>query len=203
MANCLNCTIEFHPKPDKVRVGRGKYCSHQCYREYNRNHPEHRFWKKVNKTDSCWLWKTSNKKTGYGAFPIWDKNSKKINITAHRFSYMLHYGHIPKGMHVCHTCDIRNCVNPAHLFVGTQKDNIQDALAKNRMPKGDNHYMHQKPDLIRKGEQLSQSKLTEDEVRAIREMSQTLPQKNIAKMFNVSTHAIYCIQKNITWKHVV
>lgn len=88
-----------------------------------------RFYNKINKTDSCWEWTASLRgKTGYGAFKVSGKT-----IDAHRFSYILHKGEIPNGMYVCHTCDNRKCVNPEHLFLGTAKDNWQDAFNKNKV----------------------------------------------------------------------
>jgi hypothetical protein len=88
-----------------------------------------RFFDKVNKTNSCWLWTAGSRgKTGYGAFKI---NNKVVD--AHRVSYTLYKGEIPNGMYVCHTCDNRKCVNPEHLFLGSAKENWQDGFDKGRI----------------------------------------------------------------------
>lgn len=88
---------------------------------------EERFFDKVNKTDSCWLWTGSLTSRGYGSIGVDGKN-----VSAHRLSYMLFNGDIPDGFVVCHSCDVPACVNPEHLWVGTASDNMKDMVAKNR-----------------------------------------------------------------------
>lgn len=86
-----------------------------------------RFWAKVAKTDSCWLWTAAKNDKGYGKFffrhRLW---------FAHRVSYTVHRGTVPHGIKVLHRCDTPLCVNPDHLFLGTQKDNLRDMAEKRR-----------------------------------------------------------------------
>jgi hypothetical protein len=86
------------------------------------------YWKRVIKTDSCWLWDKPTHDQGYGLFTA-KPNGR--NLLAHRVSYALTYGE-PGDFEVCHTCDVTSCVNPDHLFIGTQADNIHDMLQKGR-----------------------------------------------------------------------
>jgi hypothetical protein len=89
--------------------------------------PQERFFKKVNKTDSCWLWTGALSSRGYGSFRVDGKT-----ISTHRLSYSWFKGEVPEGIFVCHTCDIPACVNPDHLWLGTNSDNMQDMIAKDR-----------------------------------------------------------------------
>ena len=88
------------------------------------------FWAKVEKTgeDSCWKWKGFKNKQGYGRMGVGPSQC----VNAHRVSWTIHNGPIPKGMFVCHQCDNPECTNPKHLFVGTRQDNTNDMMIKKR-----------------------------------------------------------------------
>lgn len=107
-----------------------------------------RFWSKVQKTDGCWLWQGATTGAGYGGF-----NIKGDLIGAHRVAYELTFGPIPDGLLVCHTCDVRHCVNPAHLFLGTHTDNMQDCKTKGRTMVGDRNVSRAHPEKLPRGAQ--------------------------------------------------
>ena len=87
-----------------------------------------RFWEKVHITDGCWEWMARRKLHGYGEFRIID-----CLVPAHRMAWVLSVGPIPKGLLVLHRCDNPPCCNPDHLFLGTQADNLRDAIQKGRL----------------------------------------------------------------------
>lgn len=132
----------------------------------------------------CWLFRGHIDAIGYGRFPAFGENK------AHRVSWVLHNGPIPEGMKVLHKCDVRNCVNPSHLFLGTQADNVMDMCAKNRQvsPR-------------RYGEKNPMSKLTAERVREIREIFAAggVTQKALAEKFNSSPMTISRIVRGLSW----
>lgn len=87
-----------------------------------------RFWDRVEQSDGCWLWVAGTKNSGYGVFA---PTHGEVHM-AHRYSWMLANGPIPDGMLVCHTCDVKLCVRPDHLFLGTAKENMDDMRRKGR-----------------------------------------------------------------------
>lgn len=89
------------------------------------------------KTDTCWLWIGCKNNKGYGLIHshrinIGTRDEKPVNVQVHRLSWTIHKGEIPEGLQVLHKCDIRNCINPEHLFLGTNIDNVNDRKSKGR-----------------------------------------------------------------------
>ncbi len=131
----------------------------------------------------CWLWTRAIVRKGYGTVA----GDGKL-IHAHRWSWILHKGEIPHGMCVCHRCDTPACVNPDHLFLGTNQDNMDDREKKNRQAKGVRHGL---------------SKLNPEKVRQIRTLHPALNHRELADNFGVSITSIRSIFTGRTWSHVV
>lgn len=149
-----------------------------------------RFWAKVEKTDSCWNWKASKTKNGYGVFG--NKKAKK-NWLAHRYSYQLVYGQIPSGMFICHKCDNPQCVNPKHLFLGTAKSNSEDMKNKGRSAIGDKNGLRKHPESILWGKDNSNGKLSYEDVVMIRKLKLEYRASQLAERFGVCRQYIYNI----------
>jgi hypothetical protein len=96
-----------------------------------------RFWAKVEKTDECWLW-TGALVTGYGQIAVSDGQ----RATAHRLSWEWENGPIPEGLQVNHHCDMRACVRPSHLYLGTQEQNMRDKMERGRWKGGHGQETH-------------------------------------------------------------
>lgn len=147
---------------------------------------EDKFWSFVDKLgkDDCWNWKGNHFKQGYGR--MYHHSIKEPK--AHRLSYTINIGIIPDGLLVCHTCGNRSCVNPNHLYAGTNDDNMKD-LANSGILKGENN---------------PASKLTEFNVLQIRRMYDKGDKNTyeLAKMFNVSQLLISQVVRGVAWKHV-
>ena len=144
-----------------------------------------RFFSKIKYDSSgCWLWTGAKGTHGYGGF--WCKRP----ILPHRWSFAYFKDDIPEGVYVCHSCDVPLCVNPFHLFLGTQKENIQDSEKKGRMshPLGEDH---------------PGSKLTEVDVIKIRRraaLGESL--SDIAEDFSVTRGNVRGIVLRRIWNHI-
>ena len=131
----------------------------------------------------CLIWMGATQVRGYGE--ITSNNKKHL---AHRASYETFVGPIPEGMYVCHSCDNVYCVNPNHLFLGTQKQNLQDMARKGRSTRGSKN---------------PRAKLNEGHVKEIKRLIDGgCSLSIIAKDFNVTSACIYSIKKGSHWKHV-
>lgn len=133
-------------------------------------------------TSGCWLWLGSVRPDGYGQV---QRHAKYLY--AHRLAWTIFHGMIPAGMAVLHRCDVRCCVNPNHLFLGTLADNNADMKKKGRS-KGT------------RGELSGMSKLTADQVRAIR--ADPRPQVAIARDYGVTNTAVWKIKHRTRWRHI-
>ena len=135
----------------------------------------------------CWIWMRCLNDSGYGK--VWSSNARKV-VRAHRVSWELHNGEIPAGLNVLHRCDVPCCVNPHHLFLGTQQENARDMTAKGRafVP----------PPQI--GEKHGCAKLSEKAVRAIRLDGRS--NQKIAVDYGINKNTVQKIKARATWRHL-
>ena len=197
---CPNCGSLFGRESCK-RVSdfkEKKFCSRVCSKKYRCGSNHHLYQSleekiknniKVDEKTGCWVWqgwwRSKQKKGFYGGIKVGG-----VSLLAHRVSYEFYNGKIPKGMLCCHKCDNTKCVNPEHLFLGTQDDNMKDMANKFR---GTN------------GEKGRHSKLTSNMVEEIRFAAKrgNMLHREIASIFNVSTTTITNIINNKIWKHIL
>lgn len=139
--------------------------------------------------NGCWLWTASKDNHGYGQ--IWVRGIGPVK--AYRVAFELYIGQIPGGIHVCHKCDNRACVNPDHLFLGTPADNVHDMIRKGR---------DRKRGLL--GNSNSQAKLNESQVVAIRTLLAhgDATQSEIGKMYGVTQSQVSLIKLGKKWGHL-
>ena len=141
-----------------------------------------RFWSGVSIAggDECWIWNGPKNKKGYGKIGI----NGRVYLT-HRVACRIAHGPIPRGLYVLHACDNRPCCNPKHLSVGTQQDNMNDAVARGRRTRGEAHAL---------------ARLTREQVIAIRE-NRTLSNRQLANIYGSSRGTISRIRSLQTRKY--
>lgn len=182
---CECGTSDFICYASKVRLGRTSSCG--CIKAELATGRPHlvagrlRSKTKVDPITGCWEWTASKTSSGYGKIFVVGKLR-----AAHRVSYEMRHGAIPNGMRVLHRCDNPACINPDHLFLGSDADNVADMISKGRQQKGSRHY---------------KAKLSENDVRAIRSAKNETP-NNLAKQFGVTAATISFIRSGKIWKHV-
>ena len=140
----------------------------------------------VREEDECWFWNSYHNAEGY---PIIYSEGKNLRVS--RYSYELHIGKIPEGLLVCHTCDNVRCVNPNHLFLGTNNDNMKDKAVKGRSAKGIGH---------------GRCKLSEEDVLFIRNNCRAydpkLGVKALSETYGISVAQVRRIVLGLQWGHI-
>lgn len=145
-----------------------------------------RFLRMVDKSgkNGCWIWLGAKKENGYGAFGLKEKLKGYRTRYAHRVSWIIHKGSIPHRLFILHKCDNPPCVNPDHLFAGTQAENIADRIAKGRSNYG-------------------KGKLTARDAQLIRKLGEHgLEHEKIAALFGITRSATSMVIRRATWPNV-
>lgn len=187
---CGSCGEEYYR--DKrctfAHWGKSKFCSRDCYGVNNakrlasiRPNFVDKFWSFVDKSGDCWEWTSLRDRDGYGLF-----NYKRVSYRAARESLKMSGVAVADDEYCCHKCDNPLCVRPDHLYAGTPKQNMRDAIERGRLQVGENHYA---------------AKLTEKDVLEIRACEGTLA--SIGERYGVNPSNVGMIRAGKTWKHLL
>lgn len=187
---CTFCGKQFEPSEDQKYPSSAKHrrcCSSACASRLPRRSIAERLDRKLDKSagpDGCWFFKGFKDRKGYGLI----RSGNKLRF-AHRVAWETANGPVQDDLLVCHRCDVPRCCNPSHLFLGTHVDNMRDKSEKGRQAKG---------------EQNGLAKLTESDIRTIRDLHENrgVSAYKIAKAFGMGRSAILSIVNRETWKHV-
>lgn len=162
---------------------------------------------RVSQETGCWEWQGSVNEWGYGTMG----GDGGGSVQAHRVSFAVFNGYVPRGSCVCHRCDNPRCVNPEHLFLGTNSDNVADKVEKKRQARGETrgdryargarHGAATHPESF-VGSGNGRAKLTEDDVRRLRAMAPALSVSELARNFGITRGVASKIVRRELWKHV-
>jgi hypothetical protein len=179
---CEHCGQVFL-RPISRNPGYGRFCSLTCARSRK---IDDRFWSKVQPGDGCWEWQGSRDRDGYGIIGASRHQRAK---RAHRVSWELHNGQpVPDGLDVLHHCDNKPCVNPAHLYTGTDSDNARDAVERGRLNP-------------RHGRLNPNAKLTRDDVEAIlAAVAGGETQTSVARRYGISQPHVSELVRGVSWR---
>lgn len=154
------------------------------------------FWRHVQKGAGCWEWAGTRRPDGYGVFFIAGVGQGR----AHRIAWELTNGPIPEGLYVCHKCDNPPCVRPDHLYIGDQKRNIGDAVARGRTPRGKAHHLSK---IDQNGERNRNAKLTAPQVLAIRRLYLSgVSKHDIAPLYGIHPNSVNRLVSGRRWAHL-
>jgi hypothetical protein len=193
------CGLIFEITPSQAAQGRGKYCGSACYHTDKVRPLAERFWEKVDTSgEGCWLWTAAKLPWGYGAFIGLGERR------AHRVAWVLTHGPIPAGVQLRHkVCDNPPCCRPSHMKLGTNNENRQDSVEKGRHARGENSGWGLHPERQTKGEASHHAKLTEAQVREMRQRAEAgETQRSLATEFGVGPMQVSRIVRRLKWKHV-
>ncbi len=159
------------------------------------------FWSivKITTKEECWEWQHVPTKWGYGLFRV---TPSAVAVGAHRIAYQLMFGEVASSVFVLHSCDNPICVNPYHLFPGTQADNIADKVRKGRQARGVTHGSRTNPDQLARGERHGRAKMTREKVNeARRDFGNGVVRKvDLMRRYGISSKTLDSLLGGRTWK---